>query len=43
MCIVVHKTISELECTILTTLFLPVQKTLIVDASGGEICSVLFL
>jgi hypothetical protein len=28
VCFVVHKTISELEHAILTTLFLPVQKTL---------------
>jgi hypothetical protein len=27
MCFVVHKNISELECAILSTLFLPVQKT----------------
>jgi hypothetical protein len=43
VCFVVHKTISELERVILTTLFLPVQKTPIVGALGREICSVLFL
>jgi hypothetical protein len=34
MCFVVHKTISELEHVILTTLFLPVKKTPIVGAPG---------
>jgi hypothetical protein len=43
VCFVVHKTISELERMILTTLFLPVQKTLTVGALGRGICSMLFL
>jgi hypothetical protein len=43
VCFVVHNTISELERTILTTLFLPGQKTPIVGASGRGIYSVLFL
>jgi hypothetical protein len=41
VCFVVHKTISKLECVILTILFLPVQKTTIVGALGRGICSVL--
>jgi hypothetical protein len=43
VCSVVHKTISELECVILTTLFLPVQKIVAVGMPGRWICSVLFL
>jgi hypothetical protein len=39
---VVRKTISELECAILATLFLPVQKALIVGVPGRRIYSVLF-
>jgi hypothetical protein len=34
MYFIVYKTISELEHTILTTLFLPVQKTLTIGALG---------
>jgi hypothetical protein len=41
MYFVVHKTISELEYVILTTMFLLVQKTPIVDMPGRAICSVL--
>jgi hypothetical protein len=40
---IVHKTISKLECAILTTLFLPVQNTPTVGALKREIYSVLFL
>jgi hypothetical protein len=43
MCFVVHKTTSELERAILTTLFLLMQKTLTVGMLGREIYSVLFL
>jgi hypothetical protein len=43
MCFVVCKTISELERVILTTLFLPVQKTLTVGVPRRGISSVLFL
>jgi hypothetical protein len=43
MCFVFHKTISKQECAILTTLFLPVQKTLTVGMPVRGICSVLFL
>jgi hypothetical protein len=43
VCFVVCKTISKLERAILTTLFLPVQKTSTVDVPGMGICSVLFL
>jgi hypothetical protein len=40
---VVHKTVSTLEHTILTTLFLSVQKTPIIGVLGRGICSTLFL
>jgi hypothetical protein len=43
VCFVVHKTTSELKRTILTTLFLLVQKTPIVGVVGRGICSMLFL
>jgi hypothetical protein len=43
MCFVVHKTTSELKRAILTTLFLPMQKTPTVGMLGREIYSVLFL
>jgi hypothetical protein len=43
VCFIVCKTISELERAILTTLFLPVQKTPTIGASGRGICNVLFL
>jgi hypothetical protein len=36
VCFIVRKTISELECTILTILFLPVQKTPIMFFYPGE-------
>jgi hypothetical protein len=40
---IVYKTTSELECVILTTLYLTGSKTPIVGALGMGICSVLFL
>jgi hypothetical protein len=43
MCFVVRKITSEMECTILTNLFLPVQKTMTVGVLDRGICSVLFL
>jgi hypothetical protein len=43
VCFVVHKTISELEYVILTTLFLHVQKISTIGTPGKGICSVLFL
>jgi hypothetical protein len=43
VCFVARKTISELEHTILTTLFLPVQKTPIIHTLGRGICNVLFI
>jgi hypothetical protein len=42
MCFIVRKTSSELECAILTTLFLVVQKTPIVGTPRRGICNVLF-
>jgi hypothetical protein len=42
MCFIVHKTTSELERAILTTLFLLVQKTSRVGVPGRGICSALF-
>jgi hypothetical protein len=42
VCFIVRRTTLELECTILTTLVLPVQKTLIVGALEKGICRVLF-
>jgi hypothetical protein len=42
VCFVVRKTISELECAILITMFLSVQKTPTVGTSGRGIYSVLF-
>jgi hypothetical protein len=43
MCFIVYQTTSELECVILTTMFLPVHKTSTVGAPIRGICSMLFL
>jgi hypothetical protein len=43
VCLIVHKTTSELELMILTTLYLADEKTPIVGVLGSEIYSVLFL
>jgi hypothetical protein len=43
VCFVVVKTTSELECMILTTLYLVGAKTMIVGKPRRVICSVFFL